>query len=273
MYSPLEILRTSWLSLQTQFVHDWIAVVWAIIIGIATTGIIFGIRRTIWVHGWNTQPSNHAGIAAWCLFTSIVTVCAVVLTLSFWNAPDAFTKAFKSTRDEVLADETRGYSDGGWRRATFVRIGEEVRERGLEDFKDRTTPKDGATDFPVTKVETARMIAGRYVEEVDANLGAGGFGLIFPLWQDAFAAPVSPFLVGTPSLPASGTVNSDYIQTPFVRTAVEARLEQWSASLNPQVVSVAQTSAILLWGPAVLLELLAFLITARAAVREMRFDF
>jgi hypothetical protein len=273
MNSPLEILRTALLSLQTQFVYNWVSVFWAFIIGLAITGTIFGVRRTLWVHGWNTQSSNHAGIAAFCLFTSIVSVCAVVLTMSFWSAPKAFDTAFKATRDEVLADETRGIDDGGWRRATFVRIGEEVRERGLEDFKNRTTPKDGATDIPVTKMETARMIAGRYVEEVDANLGAGGFGLIFPQWQAAFSAPLPPISLGTLSLPASGTVNSDYIQTPFIRTAVESRVGQWAASLNPQVISVAKTSAILLWGPAVLLELLAFLITARAAVREMRFDF
>ena len=254
--------------------RNWPALVWALAVGIAITSAIYALRRTRWVRAWNTDPAHHAGIAAFCLFTSAVTVCAAVLTWNYWSAAEALESELNGTRDEVLADSTRGFGDGGWRRATFVQIAEEVRQRGMEDFKDRTPPAEGGQEMPVTTSDTARFVAERYVQAVEANLSAGGFGLLYPRWQRAFiASDASPVDVGNPGPPASGAMSADYVRAPFVRTAVEGRLEQQAAALRAAVASVTRTSGLLLWLPALLLELTAFALTARAAVREMRLDF
>ena len=274
MSTPFEAVRLSLTSLASRGLAEWWLVGLVLLGAVAAAALVGWLRRSVWEYGWNTNPPAH-GLAAqvWCGLAFLALTAAILLGWAFYTAPLALDQAIGGVRAQLLPDARRGVGDGGWRRAVFRQAADEIQARGLEDFAGKPTPAQGSTEIPVTKPETAKLIAERYARAFDERFRRGEFGGAALPWGGWLAAKAPPISDVPALVPPSRVITADVAQNALLRTALERRLEDHSAALRAEVQRVGAGGFWFILGLVAILQGAAFAATGQAAYRDLRLDF
>ena len=256
--SPAEVIRLSLTALLSRGFTEWWAVGLVFLAAVALAALIGWFRRTVWEHGWNTVPPLHSAVTqVWCALAFLALATAILLGWAFHTAPLALDRALAEVRTELFPDARRGLNDGGWRRAVFRQVADEIHARGLEDFAGKPTPAQGGTEVPVTKPETAKLVAERYARAFDERFRRGQFDNGVAPWGDWLGAKAGSPGNAVASVPASRFITADVAQNALLRTALESRLEQVSSALRAEVQRISSGGFWFLWALAGLLQAVA----------------
>ncbi len=274
MPSPVDVSQLCLTSLASRAGSDWWVVGLVLLAAVAVAALIGWLRRVVWEHGWNTNPPPHSVTTqVWCALASTAVVAAVLTGWAFRSAPLALESALVEIRSELFPDARRNVSDGGWRRATFRKVGDEIQARGLENFAGKPTSAQGGTEVPVTERETAKLVAERYAQAFDERFRTGQFDHGAAPWGGWLNSKAAAGDSAVASVPPTGVITADVAQNALLRGALDRRLEEVSSSLRAEVRRVSAGGFWFVWALAILLQVIAFAVTGRAAFRDLRLDF